>query len=132
MSGGVCPSPPVEHVSSADQINIIITTFYYNKLKKIRKEEIQPVQQAVKGRGLIDYPFPLREGLTVRLMLPKDIRIISQVPFFGPEVHSVSFSDWRFPSLSCEALSVFWHSTNDPCQANRRCNAQADFSKAGD
>ena len=23
---------------------------------------------------------------------------VSQVPFFGPEVHSVSFSDWRFPS----------------------------------
>jgi hypothetical protein len=24
--------------------------------------------------GLVDYPFPLREGLTVRLMLPRDIK----------------------------------------------------------
>ena len=43
--------------------------------KKLQEEEIQPAQQAASGRGLIDYPFPLREGVTVRLMLPRDITI---------------------------------------------------------
>lgn len=42
-----------------------------------QKEVIQHTQQPVglSGRGLIDYPFPLREGVTVRLMLPRDITI---------------------------------------------------------
>jgi hypothetical protein len=49
-----------------------------NKPKKkhdIQKEEDQIAPQPASGRGLIDYPFPLRDGLTVRLMLPRDITV---------------------------------------------------------
>ncbi len=43
----------------------------------LQSEDTQHSQQPAgsSGSGLIDYPFPLREGVTVRLMLPRDITI---------------------------------------------------------
>ncbi len=49
------------------------TTNKPSKKQNYQKEEIQPAPQSASGRGLIDYPFPLREGVTVRLMLPRNI-----------------------------------------------------------
>ena len=45
------------------------------KKRSIEKKEDQIVSQQSSGRGLIDYPFPLRDGVTVRLMLPRDITV---------------------------------------------------------
>ena len=39
-------------------------------------EASEPVQVAAESRaGLVDYPYPLREGETARLMLPRDIKL---------------------------------------------------------
>lgn len=43
--------------------------------QKMTKADAQIASQPASGRGLIDYPFPLREGVTVRLMLPRDITV---------------------------------------------------------
>jgi hypothetical protein len=43
------------------------------KIHNIKKEDDQIAPAPAGGRGLIDYPFPLREGVTVRLMLPRDV-----------------------------------------------------------
>lgn len=37
--------------------------------------EVSASQAVSVNRGLIDYPFPLRDGITVRLQLPRDITI---------------------------------------------------------
>ncbi|MFZ5994232.1 MAG: hypothetical protein ACOYU4_04530 [Thermodesulfobacteriota bacterium] len=49
--------------------------FKSKKKSSIQKDDDQIVSQQPSGRGLIDYPFPLREGVTVRLMLPRDITV---------------------------------------------------------
>jgi hypothetical protein len=36
-------------------------------------KEMEQSQPTNRDRGLIDYPFPLRDGVTVKLMLPRDI-----------------------------------------------------------
>lgn len=51
-----------------------------NTVNKAQKEVEQKIktqngQQKPSSTGLIDYPFPLREGVTVRLMLPRDIAV---------------------------------------------------------
>lgn len=45
------------------------------KRKQTAQKEDDSIVQPTGGRGLIDYPFPLRDGVTVRLMLPRDITV---------------------------------------------------------
>jgi hypothetical protein len=40
-----------------------------------KEQETTPLRVSDPPRtGLVDYPFPLRDGLTVRLMLPRDLK----------------------------------------------------------
>ena len=39
-----------------------------------RSEQHAPPEEASGGARLIDYPFPLRDGVTVRLSLPRDLK----------------------------------------------------------
>ena len=63
---------PVSRPTQSTNTNVISKS---NNKENLPKEEVQHVQQTTISRGLIDYPFPLREGVTVRLMLPRDITV---------------------------------------------------------
>lgn len=39
-----------------------------------RGEVVREVVPGPKGAGLVDYPFPIREGLIARLVLPRDLK----------------------------------------------------------
>ena len=61
--------------SRSIQTTNLSTNSKAKKKRSIEKKEDQIVSQQSSGRGLIDYPFPLRDGVTVRLMLPRDITV---------------------------------------------------------